>query len=124
MSKIIKTDAVGEHEPLSELCGNRSVNITIKSVEVTAKPRKLRLSMRKVVRWRGKKMVFILPWTVESVQNIQSQHGLDVEEELCRLLQEEIWKEITAESGYTRNDLDNELLAKIRAIKADLDSEV
>lgn len=44
------------------------------------------------------------------------------EDALAAILQEEIWKEITAESGYTRSDLDNELLAKIRAIKADLDT--
>lgn len=40
----------------------------------------------------------------------------DLEEELARILQEEIWREITAETGKTQNDLDEEMLAAIRQV--------
>jgi len=39
-----------------------------------------------------------------------------LEDELARILQEEIWKEITAETGQTKADLDNEILESIRTI--------
>lgn len=41
----------------------------------------------------------------------------DVEQELCNLLQEEIWKEITASTGVTKEDLDNEIIAAIRQLQ-------
>ncbi len=40
---------------------------------------------------------------------------IDVEAELARILQEEIWKEITAETGKTQQDLDNEIIAKLKS---------
>jgi len=43
--------------------------IQIQSVRVKAKPRKRKLQTRKVVLWRGKKMCFRRPWTIEVVQN-------------------------------------------------------
>ena len=40
----------------------------------------------------------------------------DVETELAKILQEEIWREITAETGETQQDLDNKIIAEIRKI--------
>lgn len=40
---------------------------------------------------------------------------IDVEAELARILQEEIWKEITATTGLTQQDLNDEMIAKIIA---------
>jgi len=42
--------------------------------------------------------------------------NVDYEAELARILQEEIWREITAETGKTQQDLDNEIIAAIRKI--------
>jgi len=42
-------------------------------------------------------------------------HGIDVEAELARILQEEIWKEITAETGKTKQDFDNEIIAELKS---------
>ena len=39
---------------------------------------------------------------------------IDAEAELAKILQEEIWKEITATTGKTQQDLDNEFIAAIR----------
>jgi len=50
--------------------------------------------------------------------NIDIPEGFDVETELEQILREEICKEITAETGKTRQDLDNEILAAIREIAA------
>jgi len=44
-------------------------------------------------------------------------NDIDVEEELARVLQEEIWKEITAATGETKQDLDNKIIAEILKIK-------
>ena len=38
---------------------------------------------------------------------------IDLEEELAKILQEEIWKEITAETGETKQDLDNKIIDEI-----------
>lgn len=40
----------------------------------------------------------------------------DIETELAEILQEEIWREITAETGETQQDLDNKIIAAIRKI--------
>ena len=61
----------------------KEVEIQIQSVKVEAKTRKLR--MRKVVIRRGKKMCFIKPWTIEPVQDLGCEHGLDVEDELAQM---------------------------------------
>jgi hypothetical protein len=53
----------------------------------------------------------------------KSDSELDVETELFRILQEEIWKEITAESGLTQEMLDEQLIAKLREISRDVDTE-
>ena len=45
---------------------------------------------------------------------IDHYRGIDVEAELAKILQEEIWKEITATTGKTQKDLDNEIIAAIR----------
>jgi len=45
---------------------------------------------------------------------------IDVEAELARILQEEIWKEITAETGETKQDLDNKIIAEIVKLKDSL----
>lgn len=44
---------------------------------------------------------------------------IDLEAELARILQEEIWKEITSTTGKTQQDLDNEIIAKMLAILSD-----
>lgn len=41
----------------------------------------------------------------------------EIETELARILKEEIWKEITAESGITQQDLDNEIINEIRKLE-------
>jgi len=46
--------------------------------------------------------------------------GFDVEAELAKILQEEIWKEITAETGKTQQDLDNEIIAELKQIAANM----
>jgi hypothetical protein len=46
----------------------------------------------------------------------KSDSELDVETELFRILQEEIWKEITAESGLTQEMLDAQIVANLRKI--------
>ena len=38
---------------------------------------------------------------------------IDVEAELARILQEEIWKEITATTGETQADLDRKIIEQI-----------
>jgi len=38
---------------------------------------------------------------------------IDVEAELVAILQDEIWKEITLETGMTRQDSDNETIAEL-----------
>ena len=45
---------------------------------------------------------------------------IDIEAELARILQEEIWKEITAETGETKQDLDNKIIAEIVKLKDSL----
>ena len=52
-------------------------NLDLDSVEVTVRPRTLRAS-----------------WTPRLAQDLQGYHGLDIEEELTRLLSEEINREI------------------------------
>ena len=52
-------------------------NLDLDSVEVTVHPRTLRAS-----------------WTPQLAQDLQGYHGLDIEEELTRLLSEEINREI------------------------------
>lgn len=44
----------------------------------------------------------------------------ELETELARILKEEIWKEITAESGITQQDLDNQIIDEIRKLEANL----
>ena len=48
--------------------------------------------------------------------------AFDVEAELAKILQEEIWREITAETGETQQDLDIKVIAKIRKIVESKDS--
>ena len=45
--------------------------------------------------------------------------GYDVEEEFAKILDEEIWREITLETGRTKQDLDNEIIAQIQQLKAE-----
>ena len=44
--------------------------------------------------------------------------GFDIESQLANILQDEIWKEITAETGYTQKDLDNEIITELKLIVA------
>ena len=41
------------------------------------------------------------------------QHGRDFEQELCDILQEEIWKEIEKETGMTKEKYDQQIIDKI-----------
>ena len=43
-------------------------------------------------------------------------HKIDVEAELAQILDEEVWKEITAETGKTKQDFDNEIIAKLKEL--------
>ena len=45
---------------------------------------------------------------------VDHYHEIDVEEKIAGILKEEIWKEITATTGKTQQDLDNEFIAAIR----------
>ena len=51
-----------------------------------------------------------------------SEVEFDVEAELAKILREEIWREITAETGETQQDLDNKVIGKIRKIVESKDS--
>lgn len=51
-----------------------------------------------------------------------SESEFDVETELAKILQEEIWREITAETGETQQDLDNKVIGEIRKIVESKDS--
>lgn len=55
----------------------RPLSFKIESVEVTARPRRLRAT-----------------WTPELAQDLQTYHNIDAEEELIRLLSEEVTAEI------------------------------
>jgi hypothetical protein len=46
-------------------------------------------------------------------------NGIDIEAELVAALQTEIWAEITAETGETREDLDNKIIAEIKQLILD-----
>ena len=48
-------------------------------------------------------------------QSFNAEHHRDLEQELADILQEEIWKEITAETGMTRADYDQQIVDKLRA---------
>lgn len=52
-----------------------------------------------------------------------SSPELDVEAELFKILQEEIWKEITAECGLTQAMLDEQLIAKLREVSRDAETK-
>lgn len=41
------------------------------------------------------------------------EKNIDVEAELAKILQKEIWKELEKETGKTKKDLDNEIIQKI-----------
>lgn len=46
-------------------------------------------------------------------KNDINQSEIDVEAELAKILQEEIWKEITATTGETQADLDKKIIEQI-----------
>ena len=46
-------------------------------------------------------------------KDVMDQNQIDVETELARILQEEIWKEITATTGETQADLDRKIIEQI-----------
>jgi hypothetical protein len=46
-------------------------------------------------------------------KNEINQSKIDVEAELAKILQEEIWKEITATTGETQADLDSKIIKQI-----------
>lgn len=47
---------------------------------------------------------------------------IDPEEILCQLLDNEVWKEIQAETGETKADYDNKIIEAIKSIKNELDT--
>lgn len=47
----------------------------------------------------------------------------EYEDELAKILKEEIWKEITKETGKTQQDFDNEIIAHLNQYKEELDSK-
>lgn len=55
-------------------------------------------------------------WCGEITPDMVNVSDFDAEAELAAILQEEIWKEITAETGQTKQDLDNEIIAKLRSL--------
>ena len=46
------------------------------------------------------------------------QHHPDLEDQLASILQEEIWKEITAETGETKADLDRSIIEQLIKLHA------
>ena len=70
----------------------REVDLTLRSVEVVAGVRRLRAT-----------------WTPEMAENMERYHNLDAEEELTRMLSEEISREI-----------DERLIRRIRRIAEDI----
>ena len=46
-------------------------------------------------------------------KDVMDQNQIDVGTELARILQEEIWKEITATTGETQADLDRKIIEQI-----------
>jgi hypothetical protein len=46
-------------------------------------------------------------------KDVMDQNQIDVDTELARILQEEIWKEITATTGETQADLDRKIIEQI-----------
>lgn len=48
-----------------------------------------------------------------SIKDQLDSANFDAEQEICDILQIEIWKEITAETGKTKEDLDNETIKQI-----------
>ena len=46
-------------------------------------------------------------------KDVMDQNQIDVETELARILQEVIWKEITATTGETQADLDRKIIEQI-----------
>ena len=46
-------------------------------------------------------------------KDAMDQNQIDVETELARILDEEIWKEITATTGETKADLDRKIIEQI-----------
>lgn len=56
--------------------------------------------------------------------DISATFQAELETELARVLKEEIWKEITKETGKTQQDLDNEIIAHLRQYKEELDEIV
>lgn len=58
----------------------REISITIETVNITATPRKLQVP-RLVKRWRGKKYVIRVPWTIEALKPVIMCDLLDELEE-------------------------------------------
>ena len=46
-------------------------------------------------------------------KDVMDQNQIDVEAEIARILQEEIWKEITATTGEIRADADRKIIEQI-----------
>lgn len=70
----------GGNGSLIEGSGGRKMSLQVISQAVEAKPRKLQAS-----------------WTIEAMQDLNSQHGMDLETEMTKLLSAEIVQEIDAE---------------------------
>jgi hypothetical protein len=70
----------GGNGSLLEGSGGRKMSLQIISQAVEAKPRKLQAS-----------------WTIEAMQDMNSQHGMDLETEMTKVLSAEIVQEIDAE---------------------------
>jgi hypothetical protein len=69
--------------------GCRELTFQVVSVPVTARCRKLR-GFRAVRKWKGKKFVYRIPWTLEPPRDLKPMHGFDVEEEIVKVLTAEI----------------------------------
>lgn len=52
----------------------------------------------------------------------KSTVNVDLEQTLADILQEEIWKEIAAETGETKANYDNKIIEAIKSIKDELDT--
>jgi hypothetical protein len=78
-------------------------DIQITRTEVRANTR--RLGRRITIHLRGKKHNYFKPlmWRMDNVQDLESHHSIDVEEELMRILSEEINAELRA-SGIETSD--------------------
>lgn len=59
----------------------------------------------------------VQPMTAPSKFKLKTAPEFDIEAELATILQEEIWKELTKETGKTKQDMDNEIIEALKTLR-------